>query len=164
MIRGETNKQALMIESQSKTLVYVPILETIKFMCRSSEMCELLVYQKQSDVKTFVMGVILRNTHCSLNNRLLYKFRCTMTTSKLLGSKRGVHQTGALCFVLRNLPPKLTSAVMNVHLVALFHTEDVNKCGFGPILQPLINDIKHWRVGALIGPSPLKQSLVLYAR
>ena len=59
-----------------------------------------------------------------------------------LGSKRGVHKIGALYFVLRNLPPKLNSALMNIHLVALFHTEDVKKYGFDPILQPLINDIK----------------------
>ncbi|KAK0132303.1 hypothetical protein N1851_032899 [Merluccius polli] len=31
---------------------------------------------------------------------------------------------------------------MNIHLVALFHMEDVKKYGFDPILQPLINDIK----------------------
>lgn len=31
---------------------------------------------------------------------------------------------------------------MNIHLVALFHTEDVKKYGFDPILQPLIDDIK----------------------
>lgn len=63
-------------------------------------------------------------------------------TANPLGSKRGVHKIGALYFVLRNLPPKFNSAVMNIHLVALFHTEDVKKYGFGPILHPLINDIK----------------------
>lgn len=32
--------------------------------------------------------------------------------------------------------------MMNIHLVALFHTEDVKKYGFDRILQPLIDDIK----------------------
>lgn len=59
-----------------------------------------------------------------------------------LGSKRGAHKIGALYFVLRNLPPKFNSALMNIHLVALFHTEDLKKYGFDPILEPLINDIK----------------------
>ncbi|XP_038137605.1 uncharacterized protein LOC119781269 [Cyprinodon tularosa] len=31
---------------------------------------------------------------------------------------------------------------MNIHLVALFHTDDVKKYSFDPILQPLIDDIK----------------------
>lgn len=44
-------------------------------------------------------------------------------------------------FILRNLPPKLNSVLMNIHLVALFHSEDLKKYGFDPILQPL-NDIK----------------------
>ena len=63
-------------------------------------------------------------------------------TANPLGSKRGAHKVGALYFVLRNLPPKLNSALINIHLVALFHAEDVKKYGFDPILQPLIDDIK----------------------
>ncbi|XP_036392657.1 uncharacterized protein LOC118783083 isoform X1 [Megalops cyprinoides] len=31
---------------------------------------------------------------------------------------------------------------MNIHLVALFHLEDLKKYGFDPILQPLVNDLK----------------------
>lgn len=34
------------------------------------------------------------------------------------------------------------SALMNIHLVALFHTEDLKKYGFDPIVEPLIDDIK----------------------
>ena len=50
-------------------------------------------------------------------------------TANPLGSKRGAHKVGALYFVLRNLPPKLNSALINIHLVALFHAEDVKKYG-----------------------------------
>jgi len=31
---------------------------------------------------------------------------------------------------------------MNIHLLALFHTEDVKKYGFDLILQPLVRDLK----------------------
>lgn len=31
---------------------------------------------------------------------------------------------------------------MNIHLLALFNTEDVKKYGFNAILEPLINDLK----------------------
>lgn len=51
-------------------------------------------------------------------------------TANPLGSKRGVHKVGALYFVLRNLPPKLNSRPMNIHLIVLFHAQDVKKYGF----------------------------------
>jgi len=63
-------------------------------------------------------------------------------TANPLGSKRGIHKVGALYFVLRNLPPKFNSRLMNIHLIALFHAQDVKKYGFDPILEPLIRDIK----------------------
>jgi len=31
---------------------------------------------------------------------------------------------------------------MNIHLVSLFHTADLQKYGFDVILEPLINDVK----------------------
>lgn len=31
---------------------------------------------------------------------------------------------------------------MNIHLVALFHSVDLKKYGFEPILQPLVEDLK----------------------
>lgn len=37
----------------------------------------------------------------------------------------------------QNLP-----ALSNIHLVALFHTEDLRRYGFDSILEPLINDIR----------------------
>ena len=40
------------------------------------------------------------------------------------------------------MPPKLNFVLMNIRLVALFHSEDLKKYGLGPILQPLINDLK----------------------
>lgn len=83
------------------------------------------MYQKQTDMKTFVSKVMYYDDFANP-----------------LGSKCGVHKIGVLNFVLRNLPPKLNSAVMNINLVALFHTEDVKKYACDPILQPLINDIK----------------------
>lgn len=59
-----------------------------------------------------------------------------------LGSKKGVHKLGCIYFVLRNLPPELNSVLMNIHLVALFHSEDLKKYGFDPILKPLVDDLK----------------------
>ncbi len=63
-------------------------------------------------------------------------------TANPLGSKKGVHKLGCIYFILRNLPPKVNSVLMNIHLVALFHSEDVKKYGFEPILKLLIKDFR----------------------
>lgn len=63
-------------------------------------------------------------------------------TANPLGSKRGIHKIGCIYFVIRNLPPKFNSILMNIHLVSLFHTPDLQKYGFDVILEPLINDVK----------------------
>lgn len=49
---------------------------------------------------------------------------------------------GCIYFILRDLPPKLISVLMNIHLVALFHSEDLKKYGFDPILKPLVDNLK----------------------
>lgn len=63
-------------------------------------------------------------------------------TSNPLGSKHGMHKVGSMYFVLRNLSPKVNSALMNIHLLALFHTQDVKRYGFNAILEPIVCDIK----------------------
>jgi hypothetical protein len=62
-------------------------------------------------------------------------------SAKTLGAKCGVHKIGAIYYVLGNLPPKFNSAVMNIHLVS-FQYQDLKKCGFDAILEPLVNDVK----------------------
>ncbi|KAK2864168.1 hypothetical protein Q7C36_003322 [Tachysurus vachellii] len=129
------------------TFVYIPILETIKFICRNSYICELLAkpcvskdrYEDFCDGSYFKSHPLFSKTQTSLQIQLYYD---DFETANPLGSKRGVHKVGALYFVLRNLPPKLNSVLMNIHLVASFHTEDVKNYGFDPILQPLTDDIK----------------------
>ncbi|CAI5668325.1 unnamed protein product [Oreochromis niloticus] len=131
-----------------ETFIYIPILETIKFMCRNAEICQLLREPHLSKTNTFEdfcdgsyykTHPLFSKDQSSLQIQLYYD---DFETANPLGSKRTVHKAGALYFVLRNLPPKFNSALMNIHLVALFHTEDMKKYGFDPILQPLINDIK----------------------
>ena len=130
------------------TFVYVPILKTIQFMCRNSDICKLLgetfvsktdIFEDFCDGSYFKTHALFSKQPTSLQIQMYYD---DFETANPPGSKRGIHKMGALYFVLRNLPPKFNSAVMNIHLVALFHTEDVKKYDFDPILQPLINDIK----------------------
>jgi len=130
------------------TFVYVPILETLKFMCRNADVCTLLReftgmpkshFEDFCDGSYFQSHPLFSKHPNALQIQVYYD---DFETANPLGSKRGVHKVGALYFVLRNLPPKFNSRLMNIHLIALFHAQDVKKYGFDPILEPLIRDIK----------------------
>lgn len=129
------------------TFIYVPILETLKFMCRNSEICKLLAetmttknsFDDFRDGSYFKTHPLFSKHKNALQIQIFYD---DFEPANPLGSKRGIHKVGALYFVLRNLPPRFNSAVMNIHLVALFHSDDVKTYGFDSILKPLINDIK----------------------
>lgn len=74
-----------------------------------------------------------------------------------------MHKLGCVYFVLRNLSPKLNSVLMNIHLVALFHSEDLKKYGFEPILKPLIDDLKILETEGIQLPfsaTPVKGSVI----
>lgn len=129
------------------TFIYVPILEMLKFMCQNSEICKLLSetvtnknrFDDFRDGSYFKSNPLFSKHKNALQIQIYYD---DFETANPLGSKRGVHKVGALYFVLRNLPPRFNSAVMNIHLVALFHSDDVKTYGFDSILRPLIDDIK----------------------
>lgn len=62
-------------------------------------------------------------------------------TANPLGSKQGIHKLGCLYFTLCNLPPRLNSSLMNIHLIALFHSQDAKKYGIDKILTPFVEDV-----------------------
>lgn len=73
-------------------------------------------------------------------------------TANPLGSKKGVHKLGCVYFILINFPPKLNSVLMNIHLVSVFHSEDLKKYGFDAILKPLLDDLKNLEVEGMQVP------------
>lgn len=130
------------------TFIYVPILETLKFMCRNPDICDLLRKDCRSEPDTFTdfsdgsyfkSHPLFTTKRHALQIQIYYD---DFETANPLGSKRSIHKIGCLYFIVRNLPPKFNSVLMNIHLLALFHTQDVSKYGFDVILDPLINDIK----------------------
>lgn len=103
------------------TFIYVPILETLKFMCRNPEICELLkkegspepdTYSDFSDGSYFKTHPLFSDKKNALQIQLYYD---DFETANPLGSKRGIHKIGCLYFILRNLPPKFNSALINIH-------------------------------------------------
>lgn len=119
------------------TFVYIPVMETIKFMCLTCDICKLLGEPCVSNTdryEDFCDGSYFK-THPSFSKQQTLQIQLyydDFETAHPLGSKPGIHKMAALHLVLRNLPPKFNSAVMNIHLVALFDTEDVNRSGLIP--------------------------------
>lgn len=119
--------------------MYIPILDSLKFMFRNTDICKHFksgfdispdVYKDFSD-GSYCGGHPLFSKHRSLKIQLYYD---DFETCDPLGSKHGIHKIGCLYFILRNLPLKFNSVVLNIHLVSLFHSQDVKKCGFDAIL------------------------------
>ncbi|KAK6316931.1 hypothetical protein J4Q44_G00123310 [Coregonus suidteri] len=63
-------------------------------------------------------------------------------TANPLGSKKSIHKLGGIYFTLRHFPPKFNSILVNIHLCALIHTQDLKTYGFDSILEPIVSDLK----------------------
>lgn len=84
-------------------------------------------------------------------------------TANSLGSKTGIHKLCCIYFILRNLTPKYNSVLMNIHVVSLFHSEDLKIYGFDDILKPLVYDLKILEAQGIEVPlsdSPLLGSVI----
>ncbi|XP_041935316.1 uncharacterized protein LOC121697735 [Alosa sapidissima] len=128
--------------------MYVPILGTLKSIFQNDEIRECFLQEKHSQKGTYKDindGLYFQNHPLFSQKRhalqiLLYYD--DFETANPLGSKKGVHKLGCVYFTLKNLPPKVNSVLMNVHLAALFYTSDLKKYGFDEIFKPLIEDLK----------------------
>lgn len=149
--------------------VYVPILGTLKSMFKNSDLCECFLQDKQHEegiYKDICDGSYLKSNNLysqqkhALQIQLYYD---DFETANPLGSKKGIHKLGCIYFILRNLPPKCNSVLMNIHVVALFHSQDLKKYGFDNILKPLIDDVKTLETEGIEVPfsdSPLLGSVI----
>ncbi|KAI7811169.1 hypothetical protein IRJ41_011241 [Triplophysa rosa] len=128
-------------------LIYVPLLDTLQFIFRNSEINEHMSNPSKSNgvYKDFCDGSYYKNH--PLFSKQPYALQIQLffdefESANPLGSKHGIHKIGAIYFILRNFPPKLNSSLMNIHLLSLFHAQDVKNYGFDAILQPLVKDLK----------------------
>lgn len=143
--------------------MYVPILGSLSSMFSNSELCNSFQEVKphqEGFYRDISDGSYFKNHRLFSQIQLYYD---DFETANPLGSKKGVHKLGCVYFVLRNLSPKLNSVLMNIHLVALFHSEDLKKYGFEPILKPLIDDLKTLETEGIHLPfsaTPVKGSVI----
>ena len=59
-----------------------------------------------------------------------------------LGNKIHKHKTSAFYFVLGNQPFKYRSRLNDIHFIVLSPASYVGKYGYGPIIFPLIGNLK----------------------
>lgn len=126
--------------------IYIPILKTLQFIFKNESICEMMqictqsdTYQDFCDGSYFKSHPLFSGSKFAIQVQLYYdEFEC----ANPLGSKKGIHKVGCLYFILRNLPPSLNSALMNIHLVSLFYAQDAKKYGIDEILKPLVKDLK----------------------
>lgn len=124
--------------------VYVPLLETLKFIFANKEICNHIVEPCEASgvYKDFCDGICHPLFSQKRNSLQIQLFYDEFETANHLGSKHGIHKVGSIYFILRNFSPKIYSDLMNIHLISLFHSEDVKKYGFNAILESLVKDLK----------------------
>ena len=127
---------------------YVPILETLKTIFQNPELPDMVkprhiskegVYIDLRDATYLKESPLFSIKKDALQIQLFYD---DFETANPLGSKKGLHKLGAIYFTLRNFPPIFNSSLINIHLGALFHAQDIKRYGFDLILEPLVNDLK----------------------
>ncbi|XP_042070926.1 uncharacterized protein LOC106632482 [Haplochromis burtoni] len=113
--------------------MYIPIMGSLSSMFRNGELCSSFqktklnmegLYRDLNDGSYFKNHSLFSQQEHALQIQLYYD---DFETANPLGSKKAVHKLGCIYFVLRNLPPELNSVLMNIHLVALLHSEDLKK-------------------------------------
>lgn len=127
--------------------VYVPILQTLKFIFSNKDICRHFVQPADSSgvYRDFCDGSYFKNHPLFSKNKnalQIQLFFDEFETANPLGSKHGIHKVGSIYFILRNFTPKINSALLNIHLVALFHSQDIKNYGINAILEPIVHDLK----------------------
>ncbi|XP_041693785.2 uncharacterized protein LOC121532136 isoform X1 [Coregonus clupeaformis] len=127
---------------------YIPILETLKAIFQNPELADMFkprhmpkegVYADLRDAAYFKKSPLFSIEKDAIQIQLFYD---DFETANPLGSKKGIHKLGAIYFTLRNFPPIFNSSLINIHLGALFHAQDIKRYGFNLILEPLVSDLK----------------------
>ena len=130
----------------------VPISKTLQSLLVDPELFSLierenlraqnnpLVYTRYADGSSFK-----NNPLFSDRSRLVIQLQLNnddMGTTNPLRGHASIHKVGTVFFTIQNLPPRYNTASVNVHLAAQYHSVDVKKYGFGPVLNPLMEDIR----------------------
>ena len=111
--------------------MYIPILKTLHFIYSHPNIKEMVQADSSPEdagLKDFCDGELFKShpLFSKHNNAIqIQLFYYDFETSNPSGSKRGINKVGAIYFTLWNFPPKYKSSLSNIHLVALFHAQEI---------------------------------------
>jgi hypothetical protein len=130
------------------TFSYGPILETLQSILKNPNINGMFnsghnfkagVYFDLKDGLYMKRHPLFSKDKNALQIQLFYD---DFEAANSLGSKKGIHKLGGIYFSLRNFTPNFNSILVNIHLCALFHTQDLKTYGFDSILEPIVSDLK----------------------
>lgn len=145
-----TNKQ-LQVEVDD-VFYYVPIESTMRLILQQPQSWNLInrTYEESQH------GIVDDWINSDNGQRLLKYCKTTFPSSmpvfiqiyfdevetvNPLGSKTGIHKLGAFYFVVKNFPPVVNSALQNIHLLALAHSEDLKKHTADAVMQTVVDEL-----------------------
>lgn len=126
--------------------MYVPILQMIQVLFKNTDILSKIrepnsepgYYVSYRDSSHFHENRLLSTEDLHLAIQLYID---ELEIANPLGTSRKVHKLFAVYWVLTNVPPKYRSALHTIQLAMLVKVIDVQKCGYAPVLAPLIHDV-----------------------
>ncbi|KAE8752336.1 hypothetical protein FOCC_FOCC000808 [Frankliniella occidentalis] len=129
-----------------ETYQYVSIQDILKMVARKQSVMEYIYNQHPSDdgmLRSFTDGYAYANHpffQTYPNAFQLGLFYDDIETTSPIGSKKGIHNMAFFAVKVLNVPQYIKSVLGGYHVVALAHKTDIDKNGFRPSLQNLIDD------------------------
>lgn len=127
------------VKETLETLFEVPEFREVYFRHNQDHHCQEGIYEKFCCGSIYRTSEFYRRNPDALRIQLYYDDFTLSSSSK----SQATLKMGALYFTLENIPTYLNSRLENIHLVAIFHAEDIRNFGesFNRVLSPFIQDI-----------------------
>ncbi|XP_047145213.1 uncharacterized protein LOC124818403 isoform X1 [Hydra vulgaris] len=149
--RDRSTKQQMQVCVKNKFYL-IPIEKTLKLVLRQPETWKILKRNNESandiaedwldgkhgrQLKTYAKHYFPNSIHV-----FIQIYFDEVETTNLLGSKTGIHKLGSFYFTIKNFPPAANSALSNIHLLALAHSEDIKWYTTDPVMEVIVQQLK----------------------
>lgn len=156
------------------TFQYIPILKTLQSLFSQDEFKQIYFQYNSNESHVCADGVyerfccseIAKNSELFSDNNAI-RIRVATDDVDLCDankSKKTIHKLTAVYFTIDNLPPKHSSKLDNIFLVALCETINLKSITFDEIALHIVNEMKELEtVGIMVDGRILKGGLALFA-
>ena len=148
----DTLKEVFNLVCVKNKFYLIPIEKTLKLVLKQPETWKILkrVNESANDIaedwldgkhgrqlKTYAKHYFPNSIHV-----FIQIYFDEVETTNLFGSKTGIHKLGAFYFIIKNFPPAVNSALSNIHLLALAHSEDIKRYTTDPVMEVIVQQLK----------------------